>query len=64
MDAKTKTDRINQLLKKERLGFPEYRRSIDTSGRNLSWVMRVLKKSGKGSSELRSLLPIEEKRDE
>ncbi len=52
-------EEVNQLLEKEDLGFPEFRRTISLSGNNQSWVAKALKKSGKGSKRLRELFGLE-----
>ena len=42
-------DRLNQLLKKENLGIPDFRRVVGLNASNLKWLRKVL--PGKGASE-------------
>lgn len=51
-------EEINQLLKVENLGFPEFRKEISRSGHNYAWVKKALAKSGLGSPRLRDLLGL------
>ncbi len=51
-------EEVNQLLEKEDLGFPEFRKTISLSGNNQSWVAKALKKSGNGSARLRELFGL------
>lgn len=52
-------EEVNQLLEKEALGFPEFRKTISLSGNNQSWIQKALKKSGKGSKRLRELFDLD-----
>lgn len=46
---------INLMLKKEKLGFPDYRREIDLSGKNYQWLKKAIGKSDKASDRLKEL---------
>lgn len=49
---------VNQLLEKEKLGFPEFRRTVSLSGNNQNWVYKALKNTGNGSARLRELFGL------
>ena len=51
-------EEVNQLLEKEDLGFPEFRKTISLSGNNQCWVQKALKKTGNGSARLRELFGL------
>jgi len=51
-------EEVNELLQKEKLGFPEFRMSIAVSGNNQCWVQKALKKTGNGSARLRELFGL------
>lgn len=53
-----KIQEINELLEKEDLGFPEHRKTVQSSGGNLNWIRKALTVSGKGSPRLRELFGL------
>lgn len=53
-------EEVNTLLGKEELGFPEFRRTISSTGGNYQWVRKALTNSGKGSERLRELVGAKE----
>ena len=48
----------NELLEKEKLGFPDFRNSVNVLGSNQVWIHKALKKTGKGSPRLRELFGL------
>jgi len=51
-------DKLNALLRVERLGLPEFRSRVDSSGRNLKWLKKIVLASPHASLELKRLLSI------
>lgn len=49
-------DRLNSLIRKSNLGLPEFRSHVDSSGRNLKWLKKVVVSNPKASNELKELL--------
>lgn len=57
-----KLDELNLLLSDHDLDIPYIRRTVDTSGRNLSWLAKHIESRNVISDRLRELvnLPIQE----
>jgi len=52
--AGTNLDRLNELLKSDKLNLPDFRRKVDPSFRNLLWLKKALRTSD--NQELKDLL--------
>jgi hypothetical protein len=55
----TTLDKLNSLLKTEKLNIPEFRSQIDKTGRNLHWVRRAVQNNVNASAELKQLVAME-----
>lgn len=57
-----KLDELNSLLSNTELNIPHIRRTVDTSGRNLPWLVKHIESRNVISDRLRELvnLPIQE----
>lgn len=54
----TNLDQLNTLLSTENLGIPDFRRTIDKTGRNLAWVRRAVSNNKNASSEAKRLVSM------
>lgn len=52
----TNLDQLNTLLGSENLGIPDFRKTIDKTGRNLAWVRRAVINNKKASAEMKRLV--------
>lgn len=55
----TKLDKLNELLRTEKLGIPEFRRQVDKTGRNLSWIRRAVVNNDGASAPLKELIALD-----
>lgn len=49
---------LNQILKKTKLGIPEFRRNVSSSGANYQWLQKVLRNREEIPSRLKELLNL------
>jgi len=50
---------LNELLRKEKLDLPSFRKEVGASGNNYSWLQKnILVKNPKTSTRLRELLKL------
>lgn len=57
-----KLDRLNELLADKNLDLPDFRRKVDVTGNNISWLQRNLEVRNKISPELRELVALDIKK--